>query len=179
MKLILALLLMMVTVCLAQAVPGTHNAQSQFYRDSLKAIQNADDTYRDYNDFYQKLVKQEEMLPTIWENILGCVAGFVIIGFGTYGAINSESIHESYESAAISPRTISSTAIAFQIIGTSIIAYNTYAIIRDAPRSKKTHNYERIYEIYKQRRNEQIKIDFIPTFGLDNSSAGINLLLRL
>ena len=177
MKLVLALLFTMAIACLAQTVPNTQNAQ--FYRDSLKAIQNADDTYRDYDDFYQKLVKQEEMLPTIRENILGCVAGFIISGFGTYGAINSESIHESYESSTINSRTISSTAIAFQIIGTTLIAYNTYAIIRDAPRSRRTHNYERIYEIYKRRRNEQIQLDFIPTFGLDNSSAGINLLLRL
>jgi len=179
MKRVLALLLTMTIACLAQAVPSTHDAETQFYRDSLKAIQNADDTYRDYDDFYQKLVKQEEMLPTIRENILGCVAGFIISGFGTYGAINSESIHESYESSTINSRTISSTAIAFQIIGTTLIAYNTYAIIRDAPRSRRTHNYERIYEIYKRRRNEQIQLDFIPTFGLDNSSAGINLLLRL
>ena len=63
MKRVLALLLTMTIACLAQAVPSTHDAESQFYRDSLKAIQNADDTYRDYDDFYQKLVKQEKMLP--------------------------------------------------------------------------------------------------------------------
>lgn len=178
MKRVLALLLTMTIACLAQAVPSTHDAESQFYRDSLKAIQNADDTYRDYDDFYQKLIKQDEMLPTVSENIAGCFAGGLIIGLGTI-TFYSVDINESYESDRISTGTISSASIAFLIIGATLIGYNTYAIVRDAPRSIKTHDYDKIYEIYKRRRNEQIQIDFVPTFGLDNSSAGVNLLLRL
>ena len=179
MKLVLALLLTMTVTCLAQIVPNAHSKQAQFYRDSLKAIQNADDTYRDYDDFYQKLVKQEQMLPTIWENIVGCVAGSVLIDIGTSGLIYSGVIRGSDESKGIDLNASSGAAISFIGIGSILIGYNLYAIIRDAPGSAGAHNYKRIYEIYKRRRNEQIQIDFIPTFGLDNSSAGINLLLRL
>ena len=179
MKRVIALLLTMTVAGLAQVVPSTYNAQSQFYRDSLKAIQNADDTYRDYDDFYQKLVKQEKMLPTIWENIVGCAAGAFIIDFGTSGIVYSKQYNTIDESSITSSKAFLSTSIAFHIIGATLISYNTYAIIRDAPRSKKTHNYDKIYEIYKRRRSEQINIDFIPTFGFDYSSAGINLLFRL
>ena len=155
--------------------------KSFFYKDSVEAIQLAQDSLVDYDAHYANLIQQEEKNISHKQN-LSILSG-ILIAFGTVGSIMFYSDldpdgQESLKEALAMDVFIFSISIA--AIGVVGLSYNFYGLFNSEGNYSKRDSYRRAHEIYRQSREERkngAKIVLAPSFGIVTPSAGMNLFV--
>lgn len=156
-----------------QASSANDTSMSSFAIDSLVAEQLALDPSYAYNAHFIDRIKTEFSQESVAENLFGILVGGGIVTLGVIGL--SVETSDDIEKAL-------ATIIGVPLIasGGSVLIYNIYAVGRDLGHKRKRKEFERAYELYKNRRKDSgLATNFFltPTFNVATLGPGMNLLV--
>ena len=155
--------------------------ESLFYKDSVEALQLAQDSLVDYDAHYTNLVLQEEKNISHKQDLI--ILSSILVTIGTvmpitlYSELDFDGQESFKEALAMDIFFFSISLAAIGVVG---LSYNLYGLFNSEGNYNKRDSYKRAHDVYKQRREEQkngAKIVLAPSFGIANPSAGMNLFV--
>ena len=180
-KKIFSFLLLTAVFSLANDIPD-NIAESNCYKDSVKAEEYAALTQVDFDEYYKNMIQLEE--NQVNKDLILIAVSSVSVGIGAawWLALNDDQANahprKEPKNKALKPGA-KLMSVALMAAGTIGFSFNLYAFARDTGSDSKLKSSKKAYGVYKRKRaaiNSGSKLVLSPAVDMMHSSVGMNLL---